>query len=211
MRLLVACECSGVVRRAFAARGWDAWSCDLQPAEDGDAKHLQTNVLAVLANGWDMLIAHPPCTYLASSGLHWNTRPGNGWRKLLTDRAIEFARRLLECGIERVALENPIGCLSTHLGRPNQIIQPHQFGHDASKATCLWLRGLPLLRPTQHVKPSRVVNGRPRWSNQTDGGCNRLAPSPDRARVRSWTYEGIAEAMADQWGKRPTAASSATE
>ena len=143
------------------------------------------------------MVAHPPCTYLSSSGLHWNKRVAG--RPALTEEALAFVRELLDAPIAMIALENPIGCISSRIRRPDQIIQPHQFGADASKATCLWLKNLPLLRPTQLVEP-RIVNGRPRWGNQTDSGQNRLGPSVDRWAKRSETYPGIAEAMADQWG-----------
>lgn len=198
MKVLAACEFSGRVREAFRALGHDAWSCDLLPASDGSLFHFQCDVCEVLKQGWDMLIAFPPCTYLCSSGMHWTTR---GLRDpQLTEDAIQFVRHLLECQIPRVALENPVGAISTRIRKPDQIIQPHQFGEDASKSTCLWLRGLPPLTPTAHVPP-RIVNGRKRWGNQTDSGQNKLAPSPTRWADRSETYAGIARAMAIQWGK----------
>ena len=146
---------------------------------------------------WDMMIAFPPCTYLCSSGLHWNKRRPE--RAAQTESAIEFVRMLMDAPIERIAIENPIGCISTRIRKPEQVIQPHQFGHDASKQTCLWLKNLPPLRPTGGVAP-RIVNGKPRWSNQTDSGQNKLTPSADRWALRSMTYPGIARAMADQWG-----------
>jgi hypothetical protein len=190
MRVLVGCEFSGVVRDAFAARGHDAWSCDLLPTERA-GNHLRCDVRGVLADGWDMAIFHPPCTYLASSGLHWNKRrPG---RAALTEEALKFVRTLLAAPIERIALENPVGCISTRIRKPEQIIQPWMFGEDASKATCLWLKGLPPLVPTDIIR-------RGRYANQTAGGQNRLAPSPDRWKERSRTYPGIAAAMAEQWG-----------
>lgn len=196
MKVLIACERSGVVRRAFRKRGHEAVSCDLVPADDG-GEHIQGDVLHHLADGWDMMIAHPPCPYLCSSGLHWNhRRPGRAEK---TEEALEFVRRLLGAPIKRIALENPIGCISTRIRKPEQIVQPYQFGDDASKATCMWLINLPLLVPTEYVEP-RIIGGKPRWANQTDGGQNRLAPSPDRAAKRSTTYRGIAEAMATQWG-----------
>lgn len=199
MKILVACETSGVVRRAFDAKGHDVISCDLHPSEDNSPNHYTGDVRDMLSEGgaWDMMIAHPPCTYLCSSGLHWNHRvPG---RDAKTAEAVEFVRMLMNANIPRIAIENPIGRIGTAIRKPDQIIQPHQFGHDASKATCLWLRGLPLLRPTCHIAP-RIVDGRPRWSNQTDSGQNRLPPSVDRWKARSRTYEGIANAMAEQWG-----------
>lgn len=146
---------------------------------------------------WDLAVFHPPCTYLAVSGLHWNKRDPE--RAAKTEEALEFVRDLMNAPIERIALENPISCISSRIRKPDQIIQPHQFGHDASKATCLWLKNLPKLTPTCHVAP-RMVNGKPRWANQTDSGQNRLGPSDDRWKIRSTTFQGIADAMAAQWG-----------
>jgi hypothetical protein len=196
MRVLIACEYSGSVRDAFRALGHDAMSCDLLPT-DVPGPHHQGDVRDVLDDGWDLMVAHPPCTYLSVSGMHWTAR---GLRDpQLTEDALAFVRFLLDAPIPRVAIENPISVISSRIRKPDQIIQPHQFGHDASKSTCLWLKGLPLLRPTSNVEP-RIVNGRKRWGNQTDSGQNRLAPSADRWKVRSATYAGIANAMADQWG-----------
>jgi hypothetical protein len=195
MRVLVACEYSGRVRDAFAARGHDAMSCDLLPT-DQLGKHYQGNIFDVIGDGWDLMIAHPPCTYLSSSGLHWNKRIDG--RQALTDEALEFVRRLLAAPIERIALENPIGCISSQIRKPDQTIQPYQFGHDASKSTCLWLKNLPALTPTELIAP-RIVAGKKRWANQTDSGQNRLPPSADRWKIRSETYQGIAAAMAAQW------------
>lgn len=198
MRILIACEVSGVVRNAFRARGHDAWSCDLLEAEDNSQYQWQGDVRELLIPGrWDLMIAHPPCTYISASGLHWNTRDPERAKK--TEEALDFVRLLLSADIGRIALENPIGCISTRIRKPDQIIQPYQFGHDASKATCLWLKGLPALRPTESVEP-RLVAGKKRWANQTDSGQNRLGPSPERGKLRSRTYEGIGAAMADQWG-----------
>lgn len=197
MRVLVACEFSGTVRDAFLRRGHDAMSCDLLPTE-APGPHYCGSVLDILDDGWDMMIAHPPCTFLCSSGLHWNKRrPG---RQAQTEAALDFVRALLAAPIPRICLENPVGCIGTRIRPADQTIQPWQFGHDASKATCLWLKGLPPLLPTEIVSP-RIVNGRQRWSNQTDGGQNKLPPSPDRWALRSLTYPGIAEAMAKQWGE----------
>lgn len=195
MRVLVACEYSGRVRDAFIALGHEALSCDFLPT-DSPGPHYQGNVLDVIDAGWDLMVAHPPCTYLCSSGLHWNGRtPG---RQALTDEALDFVRLLLNADVPRIALENPIGCISSKVRKPEQIIQPWQYGHDASKATCLWLKGLPLLTPTEIVAP-RVINGKGRYGNQTDSGQNKLAPSADRWKLRSETYQGIATAMATQW------------
>lgn len=197
MKVLVACEYSGTVRNAFIRAGHYALSCDLLPTDSPIGDHYQGNVLDILDHGWDLMIAHPPCTYLCSSGLHWNKRIPDRAQK--TEEALEFVQLLLDAPIPKIALENPIGCISTRIRKPDQTIQPYQFGDDASKATCLWLKGLPPLRPTQFVEP-RIVNGKPRWANQTDSGQNRLPPSADRWKIRSETYVGIAEAMVAQWG-----------
>ena len=196
MRVLVACESSGVVRDAFRARGHFAMSCDLLPAERPGPHH-QGDVRELLDQEWDLLIAHPPCTYLSVSGMHWTTR---GLRDpKLTEGALDLVRLFMDASIERIAIENPVSVISSRIRKPDQIIQPHQFGHDASKKTCLWLKNLPLLKPTQLVEP-RIIDGKPRWANQTDSGQNKLPPSKDRWRLRSKTYQGIADAMAAQWG-----------
>ena len=197
MKVLVACEFSGIVRDAFAARGHDAWSCDLEPTERM-GNHFHGDVLEHLTPHWDLLIAFPPCTYLCSSGMHWTTR---GLRSPdFTERALLFVGFLLDAPIPRIALENPVGIISTRIRKPDQTIHPWQFGHDASKRTCLWLKNLPLLTPTN------VLPGGPaaRRQNQTVSGQNKLGPSPTRAKDRARTYQGIAEAMADQWGKTLT-------
>lgn len=196
MRVLVACESSGAVRDAFAARGHDAWSCDLLPAP---GQHYQCDVREVLDQPWDLLIAHPPCTYLSVSGMHWTVR---GLRDpKLTEDALALVRLLMDAPVPRIAIENPVSVISSRIRKPDQIVQPWQFGHDASKATCLWLKGLPRLvdDPANHVAP-RIVNGRKRWANQCDSGQNKLGPSADRWQKRSQTYNGIAQAMAEQWG-----------
>ena len=195
-RILVACEYSGRVRDAFTALGHYALSCDFEPAET-PGLHYQGDVMNVLHDGWDLMVAHPPCTYLSSSGLHWNKRRPE--RAQQTEDALEFVRALLAAPVAHIALENPIGCISSRIRKPDQTIQPWQYGHDASKATCLWLKNLPLLRATGTVEP-RLVDGKKRWANQTDSGQNRLPPSADRWKLRSTTYQGIADAMAAQWG-----------
>lgn len=192
MKILVACEYSGVVRDAFTALGHEATSCDLLPTET-EGKHYQGDVRDILLDGWDLMIAHPPCTYLASSGLHWNKKRPE--RALLTEEALDFIHILLDAPIPRIALENPIGCISSRIRKPDQIIQPWQFGEDASKATCLWLKGLPLLVPTNVLEGGKEA----RRANQTASGQNKLGPSPDRWKERSKTYQGIADAMAAQW------------
>ena len=196
MRVLVACESSGAVRDAFIRAGHDAMSCDLLPT-DAPGPHYQGSVLDIIADGWDLMVAHPPCTYLSVSGMHWTTR---GLRDpKLTEDALVFARALMDAPIEKIAIENPVSIISSRIRKPDQIIQPYQFGHDASKKTCLWLKNLPLLKPTNHI-PGRSVNGKLRWANQTDSGQNCLPPSKDRWKLRSQTYWGIAQAMAEQWG-----------
>ncbi len=275
MRVLVACECSGVVRDAFRRLGHDAWSCDLKPSETG-GPHIQGDVRAVLGRGWDMMIAHPECTYLTIAaewaykdadfarypdvGYHMKLKPGTLTgvaRSAARVEALDFVRLLLGCPIPLIALENPVGVVSTEVRPPNQTIQPWMFGEDASKGTCLWLKGLDLLRPTKIIPPAgwrevvyamtlpvcecceeeaycpihemhfaecdcigptqdeatykrigghefatlQVPAPRPVWGNQTPGGQNRLGPSPTRAADRARTYPGIAEAMAEQWGR----------
>lgn len=208
MRVLVACEFSGTVRDAFIRRGHNAMSCDLLPTER-DGWHHQGDVLEVLGWGWDLMIAHPPCTYLTCAAewaygpgpYHQKVRPGTlvgAERAAAREEAVSFVMALWSAPIPRVCIENPVGVLSRALGRA-PTIQPYEFGDDASKATCLWRRGLPPLQTTQRVDP-RMVNGKPRWSNQTDSGQNRLSPGPDRWKERSRTFPGIASAMADQWG-----------
>lgn len=182
MKVLVACEFSGTVRRAFRARGHEAFSCDLLPSEDG-GPHLRGDVRQYLgAFPWDLMIAHPPCTHLAVSGARWFKDK----RKEQLE-ALEFVRVLLGCGIPQIALENPVSIISSRIRKPDQVIQPWQFGHGETKATCLWLVGLPLLLPTE------IVEGR-------EARVHRMPPGPDRWKERSRTFPGIAKAMAEQWG-----------
>lgn len=196
MRVLVACEYSGRVRDAFIRKGHEAVSCDLLPT-DVEGPHYQGDVFDIINDGWDLMVCHPPCTYLSVSGMHWTKR---GLRDpQLTEDALEFVQKLLNAPIEKIALENPVSVISSRIRKPDQVIQPWQFGHDASKKTCLWLKNLPLLQPTNVIEP-RIVDGKKRWGNQTDSGQNRLGPSEDRWKIRSETFEGIAEAMAQQWG-----------
>lgn len=197
MRVLVACEFSGVVRDAFAARGWDAWSCDLLPSETA-GQHIQDDALSALAGervrihdgrliafgSWDLLIAFPPCTHLAVSGARWFPAKRADGRQ---QAAIEFFRDLANNEIPHVAIENPVGIMSRYYRKPDQIIQPWMFGHGETKATCLWLENLPLLEPT------KIVAGR-------EARIHKMPPGPDRAKERSRTYSGIARAMAAQWG-----------
>lgn len=184
MRILVGCEFSGVVRNAFRKIGHDAWSCDLLPAQDSHPAHIQCDVLDVLGDGWDMAIFHPPCTHLASSGARWFKDKAQEQAD-----AIRFVKMLMDAPIERIAIENPIGVLSTKIRKPDQIIQPWQFGHGETKATCLWLKNLPNLIPT------KIANGR-------EQRIHKMPQSENRWMLRSITYTGIAEAMADQWGNQ---------
>lgn len=191
MRVLVACEYSGTVRDAFKARGHDAWSCDLLPT-DSPGQHIQGDVLEVLNDEWDLVIAHPPCTHLAVSGARWFKD-----KQKEQGEALEFFRKILEAPVNKVCVENPVSIVSSRIRKPDQTIQPWMFGHEVSKKTCLWLRNLPLLAPTNIVGKGEFVtfsSGKkmPSWYN--------LSPGRDRWKIRSKTFEGIAEAMAEQWG-----------
>ena len=191
MNVLVACEFSGVVREAFRKLGHDAWSCDLLPSEI-PGQHLQCDIRKILDYGfWDLMIAHPPCTDLSVSGARYFAAKRADGRQ---QASIDFFMDLANAPIPLIAIENPIGIMSTIWRKPDQIIQPWMFGHPESKATCLWLKGLPTLHATNIL----VNSGR--WNNQTPSGQNKLGPSPDRAMNRSRTYAGIAAAMAEQWG-----------
>jgi hypothetical protein len=195
MRILVACEMSGRVRDAFIKRGHEAMSCDLLDTMT-EGPHYKGSVFDILYDGWDMMIAHPPCTDIAVSGSRYFKEKIEDGRQ---QRALDFVRALMDAPIERICIENPVSVISTKIRKPDQIIQPYEYGHSASKRTCLWLKNLPLLQGTNRV-PGRFVGGIERWDNQTDTGQNRLGPSEDRAEIRSLTYHGIANAMAEQWG-----------
>ena len=190
MRVLVACEFSGTVRDAFLKLGHDAVSCDLLPTES-KGPHLRCDVRDVLGDGWDLMVAHPPCTHLAVSGARWFKD-----KQVEQRAALEFVSTLLNAPIKMIALENPVSIISSRIRKPEQIIQPWQYGHPESKKTCLWLKGLPILEATK-VLPLPPSG---RWDNQTPSGQNKLGPSPDRWKLRSKTFQGIASAMASQWG-----------
>lgn len=203
MRVLVACEFSGVVRDAFARAGHYAVSCDLLPSET-PGLHIEADVLSVLGDGWDLMIAHPPCTHLAVSGARYFAEKKADGRQ---DAALDFVRALLAAPIPRICLENPVSIISSRIRKPDQIIQPHFFGHAETKATCLWLKNLPALLPTNMVEPDFMR--RPDGSYYTDKKGKRYSRihymtrrvnGEDRWKARSRTYSGIAEAMADQWG-----------
>lgn len=181
MKVLIACEFSGIVRNAFAALGHDAWSCDLLPSEL-PGNHIQGDVLNVLDQGWNLMIAHPPCTHLAVSGARWFKDKVQEQKE-----SLDFVKRLLSAPIPRIALENPISIISSHIRKPDQIIQPWQFGHGETKGTCLWLKNLPVLTPTN------VVAGR-------TARIHKMPPGPNRWKERSRTFQGITDAMASQWG-----------
>jgi site-specific DNA-cytosine methylase len=184
MRVLIACEYSATVRDAFRAKGFDAWSCDLLPTEGDPQWHIQGDALqAVYGQQWDLLIAHPPCTHLAVSGArHFAAKIADGRQQ----EALDFVRQLLDAPIPHIALENPVSVISSHIRKPDQTIQPWQHGHGETKATCLWLKNLPKLKPTN------IVEGR-------EQRIHRMPPGPDRWKERSRTFPGIAQAMADQW------------
>ena len=191
MKILVACEYSGVVRDAFIATGHDALSCDLLPT-DSPGPHYQGDVRDVLYEDWDLIIAHPPCDHLSSSGARWfEEKRKDGRQQAAIGFFMMFTK--LQC---RWAIENPVGIMSTLYRKPDQIIQPWQFGHPESKATCLWLHKLPKLQPINILTKTTKY-----WNNQTKSGQNKLPPSSNRAKLRSKTYHGIAEAMAITWGK----------
>jgi hypothetical protein len=221
MRVLIACEYSGTVREAFRALGHDAMSCDLLET-DQPGPHYVGDVREVLDFGWDLMIAHPPCTYLSVSGMHWTIRGKRDPQ--LTEDALDFVRLLMAADIPKIAIENPVSVISSRIGKPDQVVNPYDFGEDASKKTCLWLKGLPTLitSPERYIAPRLVCCGETlaesvgdrgcanccgdkkalrRWGNQTDSGQNKLPPTADRWKIRSTTYQGIANAMAKQWGR----------
>jgi len=181
MRMLVACEFSGIIREAFRKKGHDAWSCDLLPAQDGSKYHYQCDVREILSDNWWLMIAHPPCTHLAVSGARWFKYKQDAQKK-----AIDFVATLMHAPIQRICVENPKSVISTKIRKPDQIIQPWMFGHGETKETHLWLFDLPKLKPT------KIVEGR-------HSRIHKMGPSKDRSKKRSITYQGIADAMADQW------------
>jgi len=207
MKVLIACEESQVVTKEFRKIGIEAYSCDILDCSGGHPEwHIKGDAIAEAYSGkYDMMICFPTCTYLTVSGLHWNKKQPERAKK--TEDALVFVQKLMDAPIEFIALENPVGCISTRIRKPNQTINPHQFGDDASKRTCLWLKGLPNLIPTNNVAP-RLVDGKRRWANQMDNGQNITYDEnnkivgwndPRIKGLRSKTYKGIAEAMATQW------------
>lgn len=192
MKVLVACEYSGRVREAFRNLGHDAWSCDLIPADDNSPYHIQGDVLEVLNDSWDLMVAHPPCTHLAVSGAAWFKNKAKEQAE-----ALEFVRKLLNAPIDHIALENPVSIISTHVRPPSQVIHPWQFGHPEQKSTCLWLKNLPLLQSTDNVYGEMM-----KLPEKERQRLHYLPPSEDRWKLRSETFIGIAEAMANQWGTK---------
>mgnify|MGYP002837216971 FL=1 len=192
MKVLVACEYSGIVREAFASKGHDAWSCDLLPTDKPSDKHIQGDVLEIINNDWNLIIAHPPCTHLSVSGAaRWAEKVADGRQQA----AIKFVEDIWNANCPFIAIENPVGALSTRskLGKASQYIQPYEFGHAEQKKTGLWLKGLPKLIPTDVIDVSNLPD------NQRQR-LHYLPPSKDRWKIRSTTFQGIANAMADQWG-----------
>lgn len=196
MRVLVACEYSGTVREAFRKLGHDAWSCDIIPSDDNSPHHYQCDVFDVIDNGWDLMIAHPPCTYLTNSGVTWLYKDNLRWQELI--KGASFFNKIFGADIPRIAVENPImhKWAKMIINKPHsQIIQPWQFGHAESKATCLWLKNLPELKETNNVKDEFL-----KLPKNIGQRLHYLPPSKDRWKIRSKTFDGIAEAMANQWG-----------
>ena len=214
MRVLVACEYSGIVRDEFIKLGHDAVSCDLLDSESNFGEHYKGNVLDIINDGWDMMIAFPPCTYLTVTGNRWfyhpedkhlptdkrRPHPKHPDRRELQKQALSFVSNLLNANIDRIALENPIGAISSNIRKPDQIIHPYQFGHDTAKSTCLWLKNLPILRYTKIVEPKSFKMGDGKNYNKLHYETFNL-PVEERWKVRSATFLGIAKAMADQWGR----------
>lgn len=196
MKVLVACEYSGRTRNALRERGINAWSCDILPADDGSEYHIQGDVLSILNDGWDMMVAHPPCTFLSNSGVSWLHKRPERWKKL--DDGASFFKKLLDADIPLIAIENPIPhkyAVARIGSRYTQIVQPWMFGHPERKATCFWLKGLPNLIPTKDVKEEMLALPRNKQHR-----LHYLPPSEDRWKIRSTTFQGISDAIAQQWG-----------
>lgn len=200
-KVLVACEFSGIVREAFRRNGYDAWSCDILDSEDNSPYHIKGDVSSILGDGWDAMVAHPPCTYLTVAGARWFYHPDDKHlpvderrphprypdRRQQQEDALDFVRMFMNAPIKHIAIENPISVISTRIRKPDQIVQPWMFGHGETKQTCLWLKNLP------HLKPTNIVEGR-------EGKIHMMPPGPERWRERSRTFTGIGDAMGKQWG-----------
>ena len=212
MKILVACEFSGTVREAFASRGHDAWSCDIEPT-DVPGNHYQGDVMDILDDGWDMMIAHPPCTYLSVSGARWYYHPEDKHlpyeqrrphpmhpnRRMYQQEALDFVKLLLDAPIGKIAVENPISVISSRIKKPTQIIQPYEYGHPTYKSTCLWLKNLKPLQPTDVVEPIWINVSKGKRMSKFHYDTYTL-PKKERGKIRSATFPGIAKAMAEQWG-----------
>ena len=215
MKVLIACEYSGRVRDAFIAKGHDAISCDLLPTEQ-PGPHYQGDIFDLCLSEFDLMVCHPPCTFLTIAA-EWAYKPREEIKRNVSEDklygaerlaarelAADFFMRLANAPIPKIAIENPVGVMSSRWRKPDQYIQPYEYGHDASKKTCLWLKGLPQLIPTSRVEPRMMHrDGKPplpRWGNQADCGADRTPPGPDRWKIRSTTWQGWADAMAEQWG-----------
>jgi site-specific DNA-cytosine methylase len=196
MKILVACEFSGIVRDAFRKHGHDAWSCDILPTEADPTYHIQGDVLEILDDGWDMMIAHPPCTDLCISGARWFSEKIADGRQ---QAAINFFKMFTALNCPRIVIENPVGIMSTHYRKPDQIIQPWQFGHPETKKTCLWLKNLPKLVPTNIIEPQYII-GKDGKKYSPVHYCSQWKDNEIRWKIRSRTYTGMADAMAEQWG-----------
>lgn len=198
MKIIVACECSGEVRRAFRARGHEAYSCDILPSDDGSPFHIQEHIHTVMQDSpaqWDLMIGHPPCTYLALCQIWRKYKPGQEWRKQKEDEAVDFFRRLWEYPVPKICLENPMSIATTRVCKKSQTIHPWQFGHPEQKTTWLWLKNLPPLKPTNNVREYMMTL--PRHVRER---IHYMSPGPKRSSMRDKTYPGIAQAMAEQWG-----------
>jgi len=204
VKVLIACEYSGAVRDAFSRLGHDATSCDLLPSDSESGKHYQGSVFDIINDGWDLMVAHPPCTYLAVSGNRWlynkdGSKNEERWKN--RNEGLDFVRALMDAPIDQIAVENPVSCISSEIRKPDQIIQPWQFGDEAQKTTCLWLKNLPKLKPTKIVGKGEFVTFKsgkkhPAWYAEAFAKAKTKA---ERQKLRSKTFQGIADAMADQW------------
>lgn len=196
MKVLIACEFSGVVREAFKHKGHDAWSCDLIDSEI-PGNHFKGDVLNILDMGWDLMIAHPPCTHLSVSGARWFVSGHKPY--ILREQALDFVKKLMETKIEKICIENPVSVISTRIRKPDQILRPFQFGEDSTKATCLWLKNLPKLQPTNIIQPSKHTTKSGKIYDAWWFNTCLISDLKERAKIRSRTFKGVGEAMAEQW------------
>ena len=203
MKILVACEESGTVREAFRKLGHDAWPCDLQESRDNSPYHYQQDVFEVIEKGWDLMIAHPPCTYLCVSGARWlynkdGSKNEKRWENMY--KGLDFVTSLMNAPIEKIAIENPISVISSYIRKPDQIIRPYEYGDNASKSTCLWLKNSPKLVPTNIIVPTKHITKSGKQYDSWWFESSLISDKKERAKFRSKTFQGIADAMAMQWG-----------